>query len=954
MEAKGNRMVHPDGSPLAPDAKESRGAGVPPVPLTVRRAHCSDANFPLATRLADHTASPKPAQLRLCSIAALTRLVGIFVLVCCWADNPASAQDVRDENPAEGAAVREPATDADPVPEDPNAEAIVPDGEEDDGGFELQDGAVPSEDVEDILVLGAASGLASQEVPTSSIDFDAEQVLDLGIQDIRDLSSYTPNLEIKTAFAAVNPTIFIRGVGLDDFNANSASAVSIYADGVYMYSPAGQLFGLYDVESIEVLRGPRPTLTNASAGAILIRSRLPSDEFEAYLTTTLGLDNRSGFVAGYNERTYQGALNIPLVPDMLAFRGSFKVRTRDGITENACAPRIRRANELSDPADKFAELGICVTAAGLGNGGVVTSPSSVESLVNDVDNWAARGLLSFHTELPGDQEIDLLLNFNAGKNNSLATQYQHRGLSASLPDPETLLPGPQTEITPAGNFSIDRFNYTEQLTEGDPFAGEYDRIGPEKLDLLGTSLTANWSISDSLEVESLTAYVFHDRKTYANDDAGPKLWLDSDYIDKSNQASQELSLRWLFGDDNEATLGGSFLYEDVNGDNLFRNRRIQLFIPGEPPGFFAFDQEFRQETTQWGIYGVTRFALPALGGAEFLSNFEVGASLRYNWAEKNFSQASLGVRGTATRFPANIGSESDTWDDVAGDVSLSYFIGEFHSIYGKYSRGWKPGHFSLGTLTSGVPLTPVEPETVDSFEIGARTLWFDGMVQADLTLFYYDYRDLQVFQTTVDPLGNILRRLINAKQASVQGAELDLSVEPIEGLTLAFNGAYLDSEYDEFSTSFERTRRVPGGDPPVQTIDIEQDYSGNRLIASPVWSFNVNASYEFSLGRYGFLRPWYAVAYKDEIFFGPNEGLGAEGTLVERLLREPAYWLHNAGLTYTFPWEGFEFEVGIWVRNFLDKEYRIQSFDISIPNRIVLDVYGDPRTAGLNLTIRFQ
>ena len=94
-----------------------------------------------------------------------------------------------------------------------------------------------------------------------------------------------------------------------------------------MNSPAGQLFGLFDVEAVEVLRGPQPTLTNASAGAIHIRSRKPSDEFEAYLTSTFG---------NYDLREVEGALNIPIIQDRVAFRGAFKVQQRDGITKNRC------------------------------------------------------------------------------------------------------------------------------------------------------------------------------------------------------------------------------------------------------------------------------------------------------------------------------------------------------------------------------------------------------------------------------------------------------------------------------------------------------------------------------------------------------------------------------------------------------------------------------------------
>ena len=166
------------------------------------------------------------------------------------------------------------------------------------------DSVQASPEVETIVVVHESTPNV-QEGLKSAVTFDQATLTSERIADIRNLSAYTPNLEVKTAFAAVNPTIFIRGVGLDDFNANSASAVSVYQDGVYLNSPAGQLFGFYDVESVSVLRGPQPTLTNASAGAILVESHKPGENFEAYLTSTYGR---------YDLREFQGALNVPSSP----------------------------------------------------------------------------------------------------------------------------------------------------------------------------------------------------------------------------------------------------------------------------------------------------------------------------------------------------------------------------------------------------------------------------------------------------------------------------------------------------------------------------------------------------------------------------------------------------------------------------------------------------------------
>ena len=139
--------------------------------------------------------------------------------------------------------------------------------------------------IEKILVTGEKQNTL-QDAPTSSTTFTAVDLQALRIEDIANLADYTPNLEINTSFAASNPTIFIRGIGLKDYNANAAGAVAVYQDGVNINSPAIQLGQIFDLEGIDVLRGPQGSVNgrNATAGAIMIRSAMPEDEFSVSTT----------------------------------------------------------------------------------------------------------------------------------------------------------------------------------------------------------------------------------------------------------------------------------------------------------------------------------------------------------------------------------------------------------------------------------------------------------------------------------------------------------------------------------------------------------------------------------------------------------------------------------------------------------------------------------------------
>jgi len=124
--------------------------------------------------------------------------------------------------------------------------------------------AVPDSDIEELVIRGTqTTGLV--DVPIAVTQFNAADIQSLRIKDVADLAQYTPNLEINTAFSASNPTLFIRGIGLKDYNANAAGAVAIWQDDVHMVSPAAQLFSLFDISNIEVLRGPQGGLRGRNA-----------------------------------------------------------------------------------------------------------------------------------------------------------------------------------------------------------------------------------------------------------------------------------------------------------------------------------------------------------------------------------------------------------------------------------------------------------------------------------------------------------------------------------------------------------------------------------------------------------------------------------------------------------------------------------------------------------------
>jgi iron complex outermembrane receptor protein len=775
----------------------------------------------------------------------------------------------------------------------PDYQALLEETEEPDPGVYFG--------IEEIKVTSQRRMATLEDVPVSATIFSASDIESAGMGDIRDISAYTPNLEIKTSFAASNPTLFIRGVGLNDYNANAASAVAIYQDDVYMNSPAGQLFQLFDVEGVEVLRGPQGSLygRNASAGAIRVLSRKPTNDLEGSLFVGYGR---------WYELEVEGAAGGPIVDDVLTSRVAARLHRRDGFVDNGCGGLPASA----PPA-------VC-------GGGTVNEPEILDDLpeeVNDIYNWAARTLLRL---TPQGSDTDWLLNLHGGQNLSQAAQLHHVGTKPRY--------GRSDESGYPNSASL------QEKNAADPYRGDYNKVGDEKLDVAGTSLTGHMRFG-ALELTSISAYEWNDRFVEDNTDANPNRMIEADFDDSAWQFSEDLRLSSDTGGNLSWVLGTYYLMEQLRVDNFWaqRNRFTDQVI----------DQDL------WTVAGYAHAAWI------FLDDFILEGGVRYNWERKDFSIFSKSRLGNFELGQLN-DSTVKTWSAPTGDLSLSYHLSDDATVYAKYSRGWKGGHFNGGAFTASANqdvteqiLEPVEPETVDSWEAGLKSFWFDRRLMFNLTGFYYRYKNLQVFNLENQQGSVPVQLLINANDAEVYGLELELTARPVPGLDIRVQGGWLESQYLDFTRTFFRFVSSPGGG--VFTVPLTADFTGNRLISSPKYTLAMIAKYEIPLGRWGALTPQYDVTYKSETFFDATEGTGlprreGQEPLPEFALGQKGYWLHNVRLAYR-PWEDGRIEFAGWVRNLTNRAYKIDAFDVTEAYSLILEVWGEPRTFGGSVTLAF-
>jgi iron complex outermembrane receptor protein len=887
--------------------------------------------------------------------------------------------------------------------------------EDRDADEPIQDGRryTPTPGADEIVIIGESLTHQHLGEAAAITSFGAEDLKALRVGNIQDLADFTPNLEINTRSAASNPTLFIRGIGLKDYNANAASAVSVYQDGININSPAIQLGQLFDLQNVDVRRGPQGSKDgrNATAGAFFLQSNLPTDEFSMSGGITVG---------NFDALEIDGVINLPLIEERLFSRFAFTLGVREGTTKNACANwnpeavrgtfdppgplregsfvvsedtllaeyqkdlaannldlsllrydfgsthtrnRQRRLDQagIAATAIHLQPDGVCIPnspgsvilpageAAGLGPAGTYL-PDNVPQLedfqgldrnVNDIDQWGLRGIL----RLEATDEMEWILNLHGRKSQGDSTRLSSLGADAKPRG--GFIESLENGFSEANAARLVGFEGTERVTgldanpllpqdfpgEGgdDPFLGYYNLDGKERLDNVGGSLKGRWELGSVL-LTSLTGYEWYDRFIEDEGDANPLNIFPAEWSDSAWQFSQELRAEIGFAEDLTWTLGALVLYDELDAHNLFPDTRQ-----------FTLEQFFDQTLLSVAPYLSARY--------QFTEEFRVEAGVRYNLERKEFTLSSSAVgtgAGGSTVQEIAEQTVTETWTAPTGDLTLTYspLWGwldaapvDALNFFARYARGFKGGHFNAGpsvrNRVAAQIVEPVEPEHIHSVELGVKGSILDGRAQLAMQGFRYWYEDLQVFDIA-NAAGELpIQKLLNAPRARVWGAELEVQTELIEGLQLDASLGWLDSRFVEFGV-VKATSLGPRGEPVEEFFD----YSGNRTIAAPRWSLSGIASYEIPLFGRGYLIPQYDFSYRSKVYLDPQQ---------LDPISQPAYWLHNASLTYRS--ESEKFELSLWVANFADEWYKDDVFDLTREFNTILAVYGDPRTYGATLSL---
>ncbi len=721
-----------------------------------------------------------------------------------------------------------------------------------------------------------------QDVPLSVTAVSGDVLEEIGVTDLTEISKLSPNVTLEVS-RGTNTTLtaFIRGVGQQDPVAGFESGVGIYLDDVYLNRPQGAVLDVFDVERIEVLRGPQGTLygRNTIGGAVKYVTKPLAD----VPTVTA-----KGAIGSFNQREAIVTGSVPVSENFRLGAGVARL-LRDGYGSN-----------LNNGQDNY-----------------------------DKDVLSAR----VSAELNATPNLLFKLSADYTEDKSNARQ-GHR-----------LIPGQLSGAPVLGDVFDTRagLNVVEQNVEA-----------------FGGSFVTEWTVNDSITIKNILAYREDESTSPIDFDSLPSGDLDVPAIYENDQLSNELQL--LYSGDRLNGIVGVY-YLDANASTVFdvllENTGALISLPGLNAQTFG---DVNTET--YSIYGdftydVTNQLSVALGG-RFTHDERTSQVLRRTYVG-GFSEFFNGdgvVIATTSDF-----NGSNDWDDFSPRVSVSYKPVDEHNLYFTYSQGFKGGGFDPRGQTSAAPdqdqdgiVTDAEifdfmafdPEEVDSFEVGLKSSWGDGLVSTNLAVFTMDYSDVQVpgsigVDTDDDGINDTFTGVTtNAGAATVSGIEFEMLATVAEDLfntgdvlSTAISAGYIDAEYDEYI---------------VNDVDVADE----RVFQNtPDWTASGVFNYETPVGD-GRLNANTTISYKGDSsqFEAPNP-----------FLDQDAYTLVDMSLIYTLP--GDQWTVGFHGKNLTDERYKVAGYNFVTVNNdgsftptlglegTLTAFYGAPRTFTMSVGYKY-
>ncbi|HEY0941969.1 MAG TPA: TonB-dependent receptor [Steroidobacter sp.] len=718
--------------------------------------------------------------------------------------------------------------------------------------------AAHSQVIEEIITTAQRRESDLQTTAIAVSAYSGDNLAENAIFTAVDLAQDTPAFSL-TAVSPLDLELNIRGITNTRLDSPSSDpSVGVFIDEVYVGRTGTFSTDFYDLERIEVIRGPQGVLLgkNVVGGALSIITAKPEFDTSGKLTVSLG-NYGSMLASGY----VTGGLT-----DSLAARFSFQTRNHDGYAKDVLNDR-----DLED----------------------LDSVQSRAQLLYDGGDSGLKARLS--------------LDYVRDRSNGMNT--------VALRDPTAAAPGPWSEarayfgITNVRQSAPSNASYVGRSTEQGQFL---------ERDAWGAALHIDKQLGSTV-LSSITAYRDGDAHSmYDQTGLGfdllnnslaefaamvaerPRTALLFNYPineqEQTKEFSQEVRLASDYDDSRWDWIVGVY-YKHDEIDKFDRNAAEAIAPPlgtlngevhwdnsGETDSYAAFAQAGYKFTDALKLSVGLRYTKDEKSGR--VSGLSVATGDRFNPAETTALTPLQPTFAAGTGFETSYGNE---WSRVTPQAILSWEATDDLFTYVSVASGFKGGGFEDTPANAAGARFSFDPEKATNYEIGFKSDLLDHALRLNVSAFFMDYTDLQVQQLDQ---GCVCLITDNASDAEIKGVELELTYLPTASLALFASGSLLDTEYLDF----------------IESTGV--DSSGNKLQRTPDYQYTVGFEYSMSVGNWTEALKFRAsYAYQDAMFWEPAN-----------VHTEDGYGLLDARLSLAPPHAPWR--VSIWGRNLTDELYR--------------------------------
>ncbi len=751
--------------------------------------------------------------------------------------------------------------------------------------------------LEEVVVTARRREEGVQDVPIPISALSSDQLRERGITEIKNIEQITPNLSfLNSGVNKGTAQIFLRGIGQVNWGPTQDPKVGTYIDGVYLGRPQGGVFDLFDIERVEVLRGPQGTLfgRNTTAGLIQVITKDPTHDFEMTVQAGIGNDEQVNTDI---------VINGSLIDGVLAGRLAMQTRRDDGFMKDMAGrdwhqtdSQSARGKLLWTPTDKIEVL----------LAGELFFADETGSLGQCVGGVPGGGTgLNFFTDVFGvldDLESACTENsdfYRSNDNDPNGSKVTTRGLTLDA----------SWDLENVTLHSISAWRTIDEINESWGWANDFVGGPSASIEVLGDQNSPYEQYSQEFRVEGLA---MNERLAWT---AGVYGFRES--------ATQRLNVPFWRGLDT--------VTPDPADAPLF-------FVPGAAfgPPFDAFPlvgnfaqvtagaisrrQETHATNKSWAVFAEATY--------DVTEKLAVTAGWRWTKDTREFKRFQFQTDGSfdpGNTCPGNpidpvtmsvlnaSCTQSLDYNEATPRLIVNYDVSDDLMIYGSFSRG-----YSSGGMNGDIRMRPFQTEISDNWEAGFKSTLFDGRLKLNMTAFQTNYENQQI---TVSRLvnGQPTADLINAQEATIEGIEADLTWSPIENLFVTASAGVIQGDYDEFTTVDTEFDPVT-----LEEVEFINDFSNTEFIGGAPYTYSINVAKLFNLDNGGAVTVSGGWSYRGRIY----------NTLRRfRSSRQGKYGIADARIVWDLGNE--KTTIALWGTNLGGREYYRAALDL--PNGVDSD-----------------